>query len=207
MVKSFNLDVSVLESFHVAEAFKTALYTPECNFFIDMSIDDYKIMRKRIIECVLATDMSFHTKELNTMKMKIENYDIKDGMNVNKIFENVDNVALFNVQQEFLNTLIHLADVSNPTKPIKTYKVWVDKIMEEFFIQGDKEKDMKLPVSFLCDRATTKIPNAQLGFMDGIVFPLAKCMVEVFPKLNFMISNINDNKEFYKKLKEESEKK
>ena len=79
--------------------------------------------------------------------------------------------------------------------------------MEEFFIQGDKEKDMKLPVSFLCDRTTTKVPNSQLGFMDGIVIPLAKCMVEIFPKLNFMISNINENKEYYKKLKEESEKK
>ena len=164
-------------------------------------------MRKRIIECVLATDMSFHTKELNTMKLKIEHYEIKEGQNLDNIFSNLDNVGMFNTQQEFLNTLIHLADVSNPTKLIKTYKIWVDKIMEEFFSQGDKEKDMKLPVSFLCDRTTTKIPNSQLGFMDGIVIPLANVMVEFFPKLNFMIDNLKDNKEYYKKLKEESEKK
>ncbi len=137
------------------------------------------------------------------MKLKIENYDIKDGQNIDLIFKNVnDGVGMFNVQQEFLNTLVHMADVSNPTKPTEVYKVWVDRIMEEFFAQGDKEKDMKLPVSFLCDRNTTKIPNSQIGFMDGIVFPLVKCMVVYFPDLNFLIDYLDINKEHYKKLKD-----
>jgi hypothetical protein len=78
--------------------------------------------------------------------------------------------------------------------------------MDEFWAQGDKEKEMKLPISFLCDRNTTKVPNSQIGFIDGIVLPLAKPLVEILPGLAFMVDNININRLYYRKLKEESEK-
>lgn len=160
-------------------------------------------MRKRIIECVLATDMTLHSKEYNYMKLKMETYNIRQGNNLDKIFENLDSIGMFNTQQEFLNILVHAADISNPTKPLHIYQAWVDLIMDEFWIQGDKEKGLKLPVSFLCDRSTTKIPASQLGFIDGIVFPLMQSIVEFFPNLIFIIDNINKNKTHYKKLKDE----
>jgi hypothetical protein len=163
-------------------------------------------MRKRIVECVLATDMTLHTKEHNFLKLKIENYEISKGENLHKVFTNLDNIALFNTQQEFLNTLLHMADISNPTKPNAVYIRWVDKVMEEFWAQGDREKEMKLPISFLCDRTTTKVPNSQIGFIDGIVLPLAKGVVEMLPGLSYIIENINENRSYYKKLKEEAEK-
>ena len=34
--------------------------------------------------------------------------------------------------------MIHCSDLSNPTKPLDIYQLWVDRITEEFFIQGDK---------------------------------------------------------------------
>ena len=164
-------------------------------------------MRKRIIECVLATDMTLHNKELSFLKLKLETFDIKEGRNIERIFENLDSVATFNTQQEILNTLIHTADISNPTKPLHIYKLWVDMIMDEFWQQGDTEKEMKLPVSFLCDRATVKVPASQIGFMDGIVSPLVQIVVGFFPGLKFMIDNINSNKAYFKTLKEEEDKK
>jgi hypothetical protein len=195
-----------LENFHVAEAFKIIIFNEDCNIFSELSLEDYKLMRKRIIECVLATDMTLHTKEHNFLKFKIENYEISKGNNVEKIFANLDSIALFNTQQEFLNTLLHMADISNPTKPIEVYSKWVDRIMDEFWAQGDKEKDMKLPISFLCDRNTTKIPNSQIGFIDGIVLPLAKNVAEILPGLSFMVDNCNLNRFHYKQLKDDSEK-
>jgi cAMP-specific phosphodiesterase 4 len=194
-----------LENFHVAEAFKLIVFNKDCNIFSELSEEDYKLMRKRIVECVLATDMTLHTKEHNFLKMKIENYEISKGQNLEKVFDNLDSFALFNMQQEFLNTLLHMADISNPTKGLKIYQVWVDKVMEEFWAQGDIEKDKKLPISFLCDRTTTKIPNSQIGFIDGIVMPLTKNVVEILPELSFMVDNLNENRAYYKKLKDESE--
>ena len=35
--------------------------------------------------------------------------------------------------------------------------------MEEFFRQGDLERSLNLPISFLCDRTTIVIPQAQKG--------------------------------------------
>jgi hypothetical protein len=200
------LDQSVLENYHVAEAFRIIIFNEECNIFSDITLEDYKLMRKRIIECVLATDMTQHAKELNFLKLKVDNFEISKGDNLDKVFSNLDSIALFNTQQEFLNTLLHMADISNPTKPIEVYSGWVERIMDEFWQQGDREKDMKLPISFLCDRTTTKIPNSQIGFIDGIVLPLAKNVVEILPGLGFIIDNINENRGHYKKLKEEAEK-
>jgi hypothetical protein len=139
------------------------------------------------------------------MKLKLETFKISEGKNIDKIFENLDSVGLFNTQQEFLNTLIHMADISNPTKPLKIYENWVGLVMEEFWLQGDREKELKLPVSFLCDRNTVKVPAAQIGFMDGIVLPLVQVVVGFFPGLQFCIDNISENKLHFKKLKEEEE--
>jgi len=176
-------------------------------FFSNFSPDEYKLFRKRIVECVLATDMSFHTKQFTYIKAKKEKFNVESGNRVEQIFENIDNVALFGTQQEFLNILLHTADISNPTKPLHIYERWVDKVMGEFWNQGDREKEIKLPISFLCDRNTTSVFKAQLGFIDGIVFPLLTTIVDFFPGLSFLMDNCSKNKDHYKKLREEEEQK
>lgn len=163
-------------------------------------------MRKRIIECVLATDMTFHAKQFTYLKLKVEQLNIKQGNNTNLITEKLDSIQLYQTQQEFMNILIHAADISNTTKPYEIYKNWVDRVIEEFWLQGDKEKSLNLPVSFLCDRLTVTKHDSQLGFMDGITIPFFTQIVEIFPKLNFLIENLNENKLKYKKIKEEYQK-
>jgi len=79
--------------------------------------------------------------------------------------------------------------------------------MNEFWQQGDREKELNLPVSFLCDRKTTTLPNAQLGFMDGLVGPFIGVYIEFFPELSFLKDNLDKNKALYKKIKEEEEAK
>lgn len=49
---------------------------------------------------------------------------------------------------------------------------WTILLFEEFFNQGDVEKEAGLPVSFLCDRETTQIPQSQPGFVNFILAPL-----------------------------------
>jgi hypothetical protein len=194
-----------LENFHVAESFKLISSDPKLNIFSELSPEEYKLVRKRMIECVLATDMTFHTKQYTYIKGKKEKFSIMEGENVENIFENLDNLNTFNTQQDFLNILLHTADISNPTKPFHVYEKWVTKVMDEFWRQGDTEKELKLPVSFLCDRTTTSTPKAQLGFIEGIVCPLLHVIVDFFPGLDFLLQNCTNNKEIYKKLKEDEE--
>jgi hypothetical protein len=150
--------------------------------------------------------MTLHNKELSYLKMKIETCRMSNWENLNKIFDNLDNITTFKTQQEFLNALLHAADISNPTKPLKVYKKWANLVLEEFWMQGDKEKEMKLQISFMCDRNTTSIPHSQLGFIDGIVLPLVNVVVEFFPNLNFLLENLKNNKTHFKNqmLKEEN---
>ena len=200
-------DQSVLENYHVSEGFNIIFKKKGCNIFESLSSDDYKICRKRIIQCVLATDMTLHNKEFQFLKSKSQTYNIKQGENVEKIFENIDPVTSFNLRQEFLNVLIHSADVSNPTKPLDIYKQWAQRCVEEFFKQGDMEKRLGMTVSFNCDRDTVSLPQSQVGFIDAIVFPLFSVICEYFPGLKFTLENLGKNLTYFKGVKENESKK
>jgi len=200
-------DQSVLENYHVSEGFTIIFKKKGCNIFETLSSDDYKICRKRIIQCVLATDMTLHNKEFQFLKSKSQTYNIKSGENVEKIFENIDPVTSFNLRQEFLNVLIHSADVSNPTKPLDIYKQWAQRCVDEFFKQGDMEKRLGMAVSFNCDRDTVSLPQSQVGFIDAIVFPLFSVLCEFFPGLKFTLENMGKNSSYFKSVIDNQKKK
>ena len=40
-----------------------------------------------------------------------------------------------NEKMHVLKCLVHCADLSNPTRPLNLYKMWVERLMEEFFRQ------------------------------------------------------------------------
>lgn len=63
---------------------------------------------------------------------------------------------------QVLQNLVHCADLSNPTKPLELYKRWVDLLMEEFFQQGDKEREQNLDISPMCDRHSATIEKSQV---------------------------------------------
>jgi len=64
---------------------------------------------------------------------------------------------------QVLKTLVHCADLSNPTKPLCLYRQWTDRIMEEFFLQGDLEREQGLEISPMCDRYHASVEQSQVG--------------------------------------------
>ena len=58
--------------------------------------------------------------------------------------------------------MVHCSDLSNPTKPLDIYRQWVDRIMEEFFRQGDREREIGLEISPMCDRYNATIEKSQV---------------------------------------------
>lgn len=71
---------------------------------------------------------------------------------------------LFGLQ--VLQNMVHCADLSNPTKPLDIYRRWVSLIMEEFFQQGDREREQGLDVSPMCDRQNATIEKSQVCYSD-----------------------------------------
>merc|ERR1719225_1130306 len=84
---------------------------------------------------------------------------------------------------EVMCLLLHAVDVSHPTKDWGLHREWTARCMEEFFKQGDKEREMGLDISPLCDRDTTQVPQSQIGFIDYIVVPLFNTVIETVEHL------------------------
>jgi hypothetical protein len=100
-----------------------------------------------------------------------------------------------------MQLLIKAADISNPTRPIGVYEAWVKGVMEEFFRQGDAERELGLPYSMNCDRNTVNVNKCQVGFISFLVEPLFKTVAKLLPALgDSAMKNLADNKAHYQKL-------
>merc|ERR1712125_238693 len=93
----------------------------------------------------------------------------------------------------WLMLFLHLADVSNPTKPFKICKDWAWRVLDEFFAQGDEEKSMGLPIGMLNDRDKVNLPGSQHGFINFLVSPLVTATVGLFPLLHPVAVQMVDN--------------
>ena len=189
-------DISILENFHASLLFRT-LRKSENNIFEKLSNIDYKIIRKRMISEILATDMANHGKVVSVIKSKItlkENNEFKlNLLSGNEQSKNEE-------QQYLLDFMIHLADLAHNTKLFEISLKWVELLSEEFWRQGDLEKKKNLPVSFLCDRDQINIPQSQKGFINGFIIPTFENLVSVFPSLKFTLDNANNNLKEWQKL-------
>ena len=58
--------------------------------------------------------------------------------------------------------MVHCADLSNPTKPLDLYTNWTDRIMQEFYRQGDMERERGMDISAMCDRHTATVEKSQV---------------------------------------------
>ena len=186
-------DASILENMHLAETFKLINSNDTYNIFDKIENNIYKQFRKEMISCVLATDMAFHNNYVNFLKYKVDDIK-KEGKNINK---NDD-------YQNFLNLLIHSADISNPTKPFNIYFKWAKLVVNEFYDQGDKEK--KLGMNCTCDRNKVTIYQSQLGFINFIEIPFFSLFAELFPKLKFYNDQLIINKNKLISMEQEEKK-
>lgn len=190
-------DRSILESFHVSEAYKVILKEKDCNLFEKLTKSESVVMRKRIISCVLATDMAQHNEEMQKMQHILTINGIKKGKNNTKI---INPKSEFESKQFILDFILHVADCANPARSFSIYKESVTRILEEFGRQGDIEKSLMLPVSFLCDRTTINIPISQIGFINGITMPMFTKLAEIFPQMEGMLNNVKRNEQEWKKM-------
>ena len=182
-------DISILENMHISETFKLINTYSECDIFNDVDKNTYEKMRKKMIFCVLSTDMANHSKHMDFMKKFIANNDINNNKNKEE-----DN-------QEFLNLLIHSADISNPTKPFNIYLKWAKLVVEEFCQQGDKEKELGLVCT--SDRNTIQLSKNQIGFIDYVVEGFNSSFIQVYPSLKFLHDQIVENREKFVNYKDE----
>ncbi|XP_051654677.1 dual specificity calcium/calmodulin-dependent 3',5'-cyclic nucleotide phosphodiesterase 1C isoform X8 [Manacus candei] len=157
-------DRSVLENHHVSAAYRLLQDDEEMNILSNLSKDDWREFRALVIEMVLATDMSCHFQQIKAMKNALQQP------------EGID-------KPKALSLLLHTADISHPAKAWDLHHRWTMSLLEEFFRQGDKEAELGLPFSPLCDRKSTMVAQSQIGFIDFIVEPTFTVLTDMTEKI------------------------
>eukprot|EP00740_Mantoniella_antarctica_P017480 CAMPEP_0181391194 /NCGR_PEP_ID=MMETSP1106-20121128/25907_1 /TAXON_ID=81844 /ORGANISM="Mantoniella antarctica, Strain SL-175" /LENGTH=377 /DNA_ID=CAMNT_0023512193 /DNA_START=91 /DNA_END=1220 /DNA_ORIENTATION=- len=148
-------DKSILENHHVAEAF-LLVRDESINVLEGLQGPQRAEFRSLCISLVLATDMAHHFNFVGFMKQRLEAGGV--GIDLNSAEDRCLAMKL----------VLKSADVSNPAKPLAVVKTWTLRVMEEFFNQGDLEKEKGLAVSPLCDRETVSVPASQTGSRNGV---------------------------------------
>ncbi|XP_043262105.1 cAMP-specific 3',5'-cyclic phosphodiesterase isoform X1 [Colletes gigas] len=182
-------DESVLENHHLAVAFKL-LQNEGCDIYVSITTKQRRTLRKMVIDMVLSTDMSKHMSLLADLKTMVETKKVA-GSGVLLLDNYTDRIQV-------LENLVHCADLSNPTKPLPLYHRWVGLLMEEFFLQGDRERELNMDISPMCDRHNATIEKSQVGFIDYIVHPLWETWADlVHPDAQEILDTLEDNRSSY----------
>ena len=179
-------DASVLENFHCAKTFQL-LENKEINIFSNFSNEDFLLIRKKMIGEILATDMAFHFQIVDSYKEYKKNKDKK-------------------LEQNQLNFITHIADLFHNYRKFEISLRWVELLSNEFWNQGDKERELGLPISFLCDREDIDVPKSQVGFINTFSLPTIQEFVEVNIKFEHLKINVINNLNNWEKLQKEKRK-
>ncbi|XP_073694557.1 3',5'-cyclic-AMP phosphodiesterase 4C isoform X2 [Garra rufa] len=182
-------DESVLENHHLAVGFKL-LHEENCDIFQNLTKRQRQSLRKLVIDMVLATDMSKHMSLLADLKTMVETKKVTSS--------GVLMLDHYNDRIQVLRNMVHCADLSNPTKPLAVYRQWTERIMQEFFRQGDKERERGMEISPMCDKHTASVEKSQVGFIDYIVHPLWETWGDlVHPDAQEILDTLEDNRDWY----------
>lgn len=156
-------DKSPLENHHASMCFQT-MAKPECNILANVNNEVYRGLRGMIIKLILATDMVDHAVYVN------------DWKKINKTFDPESQEH----RVTLMKLLIKCCDISNEVRPMDVSDQWLDRLLDEYFTQGDHEKEQGLPTLPFMDRSKTTRASAQVGFIKFVLIPLFDSLVPAF---------------------------
>eukprot|EP00191_Tetraselmis_sp_GSL018_P004137 CAMPEP_0177609420 /NCGR_PEP_ID=MMETSP0419_2-20121207/19077_1 /TAXON_ID=582737 /ORGANISM="Tetraselmis sp., Strain GSL018" /LENGTH=409 /DNA_ID=CAMNT_0019104339 /DNA_START=422 /DNA_END=1651 /DNA_ORIENTATION=+ len=142
---------STSETMHVA-LFKKLISNPELNFLETLGSESRARVLFYVEQIVLATDMSKHMEYINS------------PLPVNK-----EECILFK-----LAFAMKVADMSHNIRSFQMHNKFVDMLKEEFYEQGDKERELQMQITTGMDRdeAYADIGEFQVRFLSIFIGPL-----------------------------------
>uniref|UniRef100_A0A061RJI1 3-cyclic-nucleotide phosphodiesterase n=1 Tax=Tetraselmis sp. GSL018 TaxID=582737 RepID=A0A061RJI1_9CHLO len=159
VAKQFN-DQSVLENQSLALSL-SMLESEEAGIANRFSRERFLQLRAVIVSLVLATDMSrhfelvrtFHTLVLDNIGRGSENPMQFEKLSAGGTVLPNPWRALNKKQKDVtLQIALKVADIGHCALPHALHLQWVRRLEEEFFLQGDREAELQIPVSPLMDR-------------------------------------------------------
>lgn len=174
-------DRSVLENHHCAQAFEL-MKSSQYNILANLTPEQRKDVRETMIQMVLSTDMSQHVKYIGKFKQKVES---------RSDFSSKEDLRLA------LQIAVKMADISNPSRPQHLYLKWTERLSDEFYRQGDKEREVKITISPLMDRYKPSLAKGQIAFINYIITPMLEGFCQLLPKMKFALKYVNGNRIYW----------
>ncbi|CAI7723381.1 3',5'-cyclic nucleotide phosphodiesterase, putative [Plasmodium vivax] len=186
-------DISVLENYHASITFKI-LQLNQCNLLKSFSEKDFRLIRSYIIELILSTDMKYHFEIISKFRIRRENEDFD-------YVKNNDDLLVL------IKMIIKSADISHGSVKWNEHYKWCQRVLCEFYSQGDEELKNKMPLSPLCDRTKhNEVCQSQITFLKFVVMPLFEELTYIddikFVK-NFCLKRLHSNCLMWEKLMKE----
>ncbi|XP_048449770.1 high affinity cGMP-specific 3',5'-cyclic phosphodiesterase 9A-like, partial [Rhincodon typus] len=182
-------NVSPLENQRCAVTFQI-LADPDFNIFSNIRPEVFTQIQEGITELLLATDMARHEEIMSAFTRCADKFDYK----------NIEHLRLLK------QVLIKCCDISNEVRPMDVSEPWVDRLLQEYFMQSDREKFEGLPVVSFMDRDVVTKPNVQIGFIQMVLIPMFEAVAKLFPELDeVMVQRLREARARYEKLLQSEE--
>lgn len=181
-------DQSILENQSLMEVFRLLKSREDCNFLETLSSSDQQTFRQSVVSMVLHTDMRAHITQVNTFEQTVMKH-----RNSGTWFSTPNDRKLL------LDFALHVADLGNPAKPLPIGLQWSSLIMNEYYHQGDMEREAGLTISPMMDRNRPTVDMQQFAFINVVVLPLFTQFREVLNcgVLTKPIENLITNRAYY----------
>eukprot|EP00425_Heterocapsa_triquetra_P001119 CAMPEP_0195056740 /NCGR_PEP_ID=MMETSP0448-20130528/5006_1 /TAXON_ID=66468 /ORGANISM="Heterocapsa triquestra, Strain CCMP 448" /LENGTH=919 /DNA_ID=CAMNT_0040086583 /DNA_START=56 /DNA_END=2815 /DNA_ORIENTATION=- len=192
-------DKSPLENMHCARLFEIC-QKHETNIFEQLGKKSFKQARAVCIHTILSTDNANHFDMVKSVnKVYTLHTELCDRVARGDPNEPKPRAYLEDVLQAenmlWLSTILHMCDIANPIKGFQANKRWANLVCDEFFLQGDVEKSLGMPVGMLNDRDKVSREGGQHGFIVFLVAPLVVGAVGVFPDMQARADQLAENLE------------
>ena len=151
-------DTSVLENHHLAAAFHIMYNFPKCNIMENMEYALQQETRGLIIKTVLDSDISKHFTLLTDLKTKLGNNNFPT--------DSIED------RQLILSVSLRICSNFKMVRESHIFYKWMEKFFDEFYKQGDMEKQLELPISKFMDRENTNREKAYSSYMTVVCRPL-----------------------------------
>uniref|UniRef100_T1KXI2 PDEase domain-containing protein n=1 Tax=Tetranychus urticae TaxID=32264 RepID=T1KXI2_TETUR len=148
-------NLSVLESHHWRFAMSCL---KESGIFSHFDDNQWSMVQFLLRSLILATDVTQQGNYLRRFRDALQKGTIKMTSPDDRLF--VMQIAL------------KCADLGNPGRPWVLSQRWTTQICNEFYRQGDYERQLKMKVTPIFDRRTASVARIQTDFYRNIVSPL-----------------------------------
>eukprot|EP00927_Polykrikos_kofoidii_P065040 TRINITY_DN60838_c0_g1_i1.p1 TRINITY_DN60838_c0_g1~~TRINITY_DN60838_c0_g1_i1.p1 ORF type:complete len:582 (+),score=87.17 TRINITY_DN60838_c0_g1_i1:69-1748(+) len=157
-------DKSVLENMHAATSFELMKRLKVDVLAHKLPSPPASALRRRVVDMILATDMSVHAQNLQAFQDEIEEHHN---------YQDIDKIVLE-------QNLLHFSDIGHPFRSFDIHNAWCTRITDEFFTQGDQEKELGMQPLALFDREKAPpFAKGQLGFLTFVIAPTLDIFIQV----------------------------